>query len=371
MFDLHDASIWVGAVTFAAMIPRFLFSPFAGLIVDRFDRRGILGTVLALSSLHTIVLALLVIVEAIQVEYVIALAFLDGSARAVLMPATGALIPNLVPRTHLLNAVALNAATTHGSRFLGPLAVSPFMGGAGIAGAFILCGCLYALGIALTLVIKTSSSGVVRKDQTIVKNILEGVIYLYHHPLLRPLLLLTVMHCAFTMSFESLLPALSVEKLDAQESAFSYLMMSVGAGALIGVMFLAGIKNDAIRGKVLLFLGIFSGLTPIALAGAPTLPIALVAAASMGISQSTFMALFATIVQSTIPDSIRGRVTSVNNLHIGGSMALCNLMNGALADILGAPILLFIPGVAFAIIMVVSLRLPSLQMFYGANKLRQ
>ena len=85
----------------------------------------------------------------------------------------------------------------------------------------------------------------------------------------------------------------------------------------------------------------------------------------------TFMALFATIVQATIPDSIRGRVTSVNNLHIGGSMALCNLMNGALADILGAPILLFIPGVAFAIIMVVSLRFPSLQMFYGVNKLRQ
>jgi len=179
--------------------------------------------------------------------------------------------------------------------------------------------------------------------------------------------LLTVAHCALTMSFESLLPVLSVEKLGAEGGGFSYLMMAVGAGALVGVMALSGLQSGSNRGQILLGLGILSGLAPIGLAVSPNLYTALVAAAAMGATQSTFMALFAGTVQSIIPDAIRGRVASVNNLHIGGSMAVFNLFNGRMADSLGAPLLLAVSGVIFVVIIGFSYMGVILRRFYSSG----
>ena len=347
VYDLEGSSIWVGVVTFAAMFPRFFISPFAGLLADRFDRKTVLAGAFGLSLAHNVVLAGLAVAGIIEVWYVVVLAVVDGSARAVMMPATGSLVPNLVPRERLLNAIALNAATIHGSRFVGPLLVAPLMGTTGVAGAFLLCTAFYAVGLVQTLRVRTASTGGVRRDRSVIANLMEGLTYLYGHPFLRPLMILVVAHCALTMSFESILPVLSVEKLQAEGGAFSYLMMSVGAGALVGVMVLGGLRSEATKGRALLWLGIFSGLTPLALAVSPSLPVALLSAVAMGASQATFMALFASIMQTIIPDGIRGRATSIHNLHIGGIMAVFNLVNGGLADLVGAPILLIAPGLAF------------------------
>ena len=334
VFDIEGSSIWVGVVTFAAMFPRFFISPFAGLLADRFDRKTVLAGAFGLSIAHNVVLAGLALAGMIDVWYVVILA-------------TGSLVPNLVPRERLLNAIALNAATIHGSRLVGPLLVAPLMDTTGAAGAFLLCTAFYVVGMVQTLRVRTVSTGVVRQDRSVIANLLEGLTYLYSHPLLRPLMILVVAHCALTMSFESILPVLSVEKLQAEGAAFSYLMMCVGAGAMLGVVVLGGLRSEATKGRVLLWLGIFSGLTPLALAVSPSLPVALLSAVAMGASQATFMALFASIIQTIIPDSIRGRATAIHNLHIGGIMAMFNLVNGGLADLVGAPILLIAPGLAF------------------------
>ena len=347
VYDLADSSLWVGVVTFAAMFPRFFISPFAGLLADRFDRRTVLAGSFVLSLAHNVVLVGLAVAGIIDVWYVVVLALVDGSARAVMMPATGSLVPNLVPRERLLNAIALNAATIHGSRLVGPLLIAPLMDTTGATGAFLLCTAFYAVGLVQTLRVRTASTGVVRQDRSVIANLLEGLTYLYSHPLLRPLMILVVAHCALTMSFESILPVLSVEKLQAEGAAFSYLMMCVGAGAFAGVLVLGGIRSEPTKGRVLLWLGIFSGLSPLALAVSPSLPVALLSAVAIGASQATFMALFASIIQTIIPDSIRGRATSIHNLHIGGIMAIFNLVNGGLADLVGAPILLIAPGLAF------------------------
>ena len=267
-------------------------------------------------------------------------------------------------KDQLLNAIALNATTVHGTRLLGPLLIAPLVVTTGVAGTFLLSSVLYALGGVQVLFIRTHSAGVIDIKRSVLQNLLEGLSYLYHHRFLRPLLLLTVAHCALTMSFESLLPVLSLKKLGAEGGGFTYLMMAVGAGALIGVIGLSGIQHGSNRGQILLVLGILSGVAPIGLAISPNLYTALAAAAVMGATQSTFMALFAGVVQSIIPDAIRGRVASVNNLHIGGSMALFNLVNGRLADSLGAPVLLVIPGVIFVVVIGCSYAVVTLRKFY-------
>lgn len=354
VFELTDSSTIVGIVTFSAMIPTFLFSPLAGLLADRVDRRRLLAWTFGINAAQNLLLASLTVAGLVQVWHLVALSLINGSARAAQMPASGSLVPNLVPKHHLLNAIALTSATIHGTRLLGPLLIAPLLATVGAGGAFALCTALYCLGLVQASRIRTPSAGVVESETGVLDNLLAGLHYVYHHHLLLPLILLTVAHCALTMSFESLLPVLAKEKLGAEGAGFSYMMMAVGAGALVGVMGLTRVQSDSTRGRLLLVSGIVSGVAPIALAISPNLPLALLASASMGASQGGFVTLFATIVQSIIPDAIRGRVTSINNLHIGGIMASVNLVNGSLADIAGAPTILAATGVAFLMVMPLS-----------------
>ena len=182
-----------------------------------------------MSFFHNLVLAMLVLLSDIQVSYVVVLALIDGSSRAILIPASSSLLPNLVRKDQLLNAIALNATTVHGTRLLGPLLIAPLVVTTGVTGTFLLSSALYALGGVQVLFIRTHSAGVIDIKRSVLQNLLEGLSYLYHHRFLRPLLLLTVAHCALTMSFESLLPVLSLEKLGTEGGGFTYLMMAVGA----------------------------------------------------------------------------------------------------------------------------------------------
>ena len=354
VFQLTDSSTLVGTVTFAAMIPRFVISPFAGLLADRVDRRQLLAWTFGINLAHNLLLAILAIAGLMQIWHLVVLSLVNGSARAAQMPASGSLLPNLVPRHHLINAIALNSASLHGTRLLGPLMIAPLLATVGAEGAFVLSAVLYFLGLVQVSLIRTPSTGVVQSEKGVLENLLAGLHYVYHHHLLLPLILLIVAHCSLTMSFESLLPVLAKDKLGAEGAGFSYMMMAVGAGALIAVMGLTRVQSDSVRGRLLLVAGIVSGAAPIALALSPNLPLALLASAGMGASQGSFMTLFATIVQSIVPDSIRGRVTSINNLHIGGLMAAFNLVNGSLADVVGAPTILTGSGVAFLMVMPLS-----------------
>ena len=354
VFQLTDSSTLVGVVTFAAMIPRFLISPFAGLLADRVDRRLLLAWTFGINLAHNLLLATLAIAGLMQIWHLMVLSLINGSARAAQMPASGSLLPNLVPRYHLTNAIALNSATLHGTRLLGPLMIAPLLATVGAEGAFVLSAVLYCLGLVQVLLIRTRSTGVVETEKGVLENLLAGLHYVYHHHLLLPLILLIVAHCSLTMSFESLLPVLAKEKLGAEGAGFSYMMMAVGAGALIAVMGLTRVQSDSVRGRLLLVAGIVSGIAPVALALSPNLPLALLASAGMGASQGSFMTLFTTIVQSIVPDEIRGRVTSINNLHIGGLMAAFNLVNGFLADIVGAPTILAVTWLAFLMVMPLS-----------------
>ncbi len=178
---------------------------------------------------------------------------------------------------------------------------------------------------------------------------------------------LALFHCGLTMSFESLLPVLSSEKLNQGNAGFAYLMMAVGAGALVSSLTLAGIQSQVTRGRLFLYLGLFSGVTPIILGLSTAVPMALVGAALMGVSQAAFMTLTHTMIQSIVPDNVRGRVAGIYSVHIGGMMATANLFNAALADQLNAPVLLAGGGLAFIAVMLLSWKYQSLRGIYRSG----
>ena len=144
VYELSGSSAWVGVTTFAAMIPLFLVPPVAGFLADKFERRRLLGYVFALQLAHNAVLAGLALSGVIEPWHLVVLAFFNGSARAAQMPIAHSLLPNLVPRKHLLNAIALGSATIHGSRLLGAGAVALLLANDAAGPAFALCSLFYA-----------------------------------------------------------------------------------------------------------------------------------------------------------------------------------------------------------------------------------
>ena len=124
VYSQSGSSLWVGGVTFAAMIPRVLVPPISGYLSDRFDRRKVVTAMYAVNLGQNLVLSILVAFGVIELWHIVVLSLINGSARAAQMPASQALVPNLVPRHLLLNGIALNQATMQGSRLLGPLAIT-------------------------------------------------------------------------------------------------------------------------------------------------------------------------------------------------------------------------------------------------------
>ncbi len=363
-FEITGSSLWVGVVTFMAMAPQFFATPIIGFVADRFDRQSVLAWTYGLNLVHNVVLALLVMLGEVELWNLVVLSLVNGTLRAAQQTTTQALVPNLVPKEHLLNAVALNQATQQGSRLFGPLAIAPLLAFVSIASAFWLCGLFYAAALVQVLRIKTRSRGRIDPNRSFGQNLVAGIVYTYQHPLLLAMVLLAVAHCSLTMSYESMLPVLAEDKLGTGSAGFSYLLAGVGAGALISSIFLAGIRDEATRGRVFLVFGVTSGLGPIALALSTSQEMSIAATVFMGANQAGFMTITHTIIQSIVPDEIRGRISGVYSMHVGGTMAIANLANGGLSDLVSAPLVLAAGGLVFIVAISGSVGMAPLRRIY-------
>ena len=349
VYEITDSSLWVGLVTFMAMIPRVFATPIIGFIADRFDRQTVLSWTYGLNLAHNIALAMMVTMELAGPWTLVILALLNGTFRASQQITTQSLVPNLVPKEHLLNAVALNQATQQGSRLVGPAAIAPLLLLVNIEAAFWLCSGFYLLGLIQTLRISTRSRGDVDQSKSFVQNMMAGFNYVYSTPIVLAMVLLAVFHCSLTMSYESLLPVLSRESLSGGSGGANMLMMSIGAGALVSSIALAGVLNSAIRGRLFLILGIASGISYVAMGASSLAGLSMATAVILGVSTAGFMTVTHTIIQTIVPDGIRGRVSGVYNMHVGGSMAAANFLNGALSDWLNAPVVMAVTGIGFTL----------------------
>ena len=371
-----DSSGWVGIITFASMIPFLLVSLPGGLMADRIDRRTLAQIMLFASFIVTAILAVLVISGEVKLWHVAVLAFLGGTFRAVQEPTVTALIPNQVPQSVLLNAITLNAATRHGARFFGLLIAVPLMAipSIGVAGVLVLSALFAGASTLMMSLVKTVSSGEGRTGQGMIGGILhdmwDGLAYIYKDKAIALFMLLVALHCALVMSFESILPIFSRESLGATDgSVLSLLMMCFGAGSLIGILLLAGVRSEKLKGQLLIWTGLFSGITPMILAVSFNVPFGVLASVGMGLSQATMMALTSAYVQTLAPDRLRGRISSLYILFAGGIMAFANLGYGFAADAFSAPPILLITGALFvAAVLALGLGQPILRRVYRTGQ---
>ena len=363
-FELTDGLLWSGIVTFAAMVPRLFATPISGFLADRFDRQKLLRWIFALNMGNNILLALLVMTGLVGPWVLTLLALVNGTLRASQMTTATALIPNLVPKEHLMNAIALNQATQQGARLAGAMAIAPLLGLVNIESAFWLCSGLYFLGFLQVSRMTTRSTGVIDESQGFWANMFEGFVYVYKRPIIMSMVLLVLAHCAFTMSYESMLPAISEDKMGTGRVGVSYLIAGVGAGALFASVFLAGVRSESARGRFFLFFAFSSALGPMRLAWSDNTGLSVAATVIMGANQAGFMTISHTIIQSLTEDHVRGRVTGVYSVHVGGSMAVTNMANAAFADVFSASAVLVVGGLIFVAAVFVSLGVNPLRRLY-------
>ena len=356
--ELTELYLWVGIVTFAAMIPRVFSTVITGFLADRFNRQTVLQWTYTLNLAHNILLAVLVMLGFANIWWLVALSLLNGTLRSAQMTTTQSLVPNLVPRELLPNAIALNEATQQGSRFVGGLVgllVANYFGNEPV---FWACAVLYAIGLIQVSRITTRSTGQIDARRSFLGNLAAGFGYVYSRPRVLAMILIVLAHCSLTMSFESVLPAISAEKLGIEpDRGTQLLIMGVGIGALLTAVWLAGVRDERTRGKLFLAFGLSSGIGPIILAVSSDPWLSLAATVAMGVNQGGFMTISHTIIQSIVDDSVRGRVSGVYSFHVGGSMALANGANAGLVDVsfLNAPLVLSVGGVLFIIAIALSL----------------
>ena len=369
IFNLAESnpSSWVGSVFLVAMLPWFVVPVIAGYLADRFDRRNVLTLAYVISLLHGLALGLLILTGSIQIWHVLLLAFVNGCARAVHMGAIEALAANLVPGKALPNAYALVNAGYYATRLTGPGVIAPLLGVIGLEWIFLACACLYGIGVFFVLQIRTPSTGVVESGRGLIYNALSGFRYVYSHRLLRSIIFLVMFHCVLVMSFESLLPAISDDRLDAGGGGVAYMHMMVGLGALMVSLAIAPIQGRGLIGRVFLATAVISSLGNILLAIAPTMPVAILGTVVIGVAHTGFMTMATIMIQSVAPDRLRGRITSIYLIHAGGIMAFSYFINGVLADAFDPGWILMAGGVAFLAVVLVSAFVPTPRRLFHAG----
>ena len=228
----------------------------------------------------------------------------------------------------------MNAAF-HGTRALGPGAIAPVLALLDIGWAFVIAGIAYVIAITLVLRIDTRSTGVIESARGHLRNLAEGFIYAYRHPVLVRVFALVIFHCALVMSFESLLPVISETKLGTDAFGVQHDERDGRSGGAPDFSRHCAPLNTPSKGPA------FAdqrhcqrdqppgpGLRPDPSAGHA-------GHRFHGASQAGFMILSSILIQSVVPDGIRGRVTSIYILHAAGIMSFANFGNGALGDRFG------------------------------------
>ena len=355
VFEMTDSATAVGAVTFSSFIPFVFIGPVAGAIADRVDRRQQLLVTTAVAVASATVLAVITIADVVELWHVVALSLVLGVAQAGTVPARTAMMPNLVPREQLLNAVALGSIAQHGSRIIGPIFGAALLAFAGAGYVFLFSTVLLSLGLFGVWRIRFRQSeaaaaaggGLGRALLSIGGDLREGVAYVQRDRRVATMMVMVMVHCGLTMSFDSMMPTLSTI-VGGASTIYGAILVGIGTGAIIGTFALSLVSSPVATGRALALAGFGSGVAMLVL-GVATFPAAVIAGAMLaGATQATFMALSAVFIQQVVPDELRGRVMSLYIMMASSHMAILNFGFGWAADGIGVRVLLIVPALLWS-----------------------
>ena len=338
-----DSALWVGIASGIRGVGHIIFALIGGVLADRLSRRLVLSTFTAMSGLVLLGLALLVLQDRAELWHLLVVVFIQGVADGIKAPAFNGLIYDTVGPRRLMNAVAYTLGGFHISWTAGSVLAGNVINSAGIGAAFALAGAAYSVSVLPLLFMKVTRS-VQQRQESIWRNLGQGLAYVAGNSSLRALLMLSVLTETFGFSYIVMLPVIAKTVLNVGPTGLGYLSAAGGAGALIGTVVLASFSDFPNKWRLLTIGALGAGVSIVLFAFSSWYAISLVLAAAIGLALVVYDATINTLLQLTSDENMRGRVLGLYGMTWGFTPA-GGFVVGAVASAAGAPIAVGMGGV--------------------------
>ncbi|MBX7236126.1 MAG: MFS transporter [Caldilineales bacterium] len=362
MFELTKSPAFLGYVGFASGLPSWLFTLYGGVIADRMSRRTLMVITQSAMMVLAFLLAGLVFTGRILPWHIIAIALALGVANAFDAPARQAFVVELVDRDDLTNAIALNATMFNAAVVVGPAIAAAVYALLGPAWCFTINGLSFIAVIVALLLMKLAPQASQPKRSSALSQLKEGLRYTSAHPTIRAIILNLGMISLFGVSILTLLPAWSVDILGGDVKTNGLLLSARGIGSLTGALLIAWLGQRQPRGRMWTIGSLMMPVVLAVFAIARWLPLSMVAMMGLGWAFMVQANISNSLVQTAVPDALRGRVMGIYTLVFFGAMPLGSLLAGGGAHWLGeSGIVLFCAVVLALTAALIWLRLPSMR----------
>jgi MFS family permease len=346
-YRLTNSAFLLGMVAFMSQIPVIIFSPFAGVLADRLNRKNILIVTQTFLMLGAFILAILCFLKIIQVWHIIFLSTLLGLTNALDIPTRQAFVVDMVEdKKDLGNAIALNSFILNSARLIGPSIAGILIAAVGEGICFLLNGISFLAIIFALFAMKIHPANKNNHEQHIFEDLKDGLLYAFHHIQIRYILLLVTLVSLMGMSYAVLMPVFAKEVLGGGASTLGFLMGATGLGAIVGAAYLASRTNILELPKTISLAGAIFGLGLIAFSFSRYLWLSLILMLCVGFTMIAQMVSSNILIQNLTADDKRGRVMSLYTISFMGMVPFGSLLAGSLASKIGAPHALIISGLS-------------------------
>ena len=345
VYRLTHSALLLGIVSFAGQIVSFLLGPFAGVWVERLDRRKLLIWTQAAAAVQSLALAALTLAHVITLWEIIALSALQGVINAFDMPGRQSFLVQMVEdRNDLSNAIAINSSMANGARLVGPAIAGLVIAALGEGWCFLIDGLSYLAVIASLLLMRIRPLDLRRTTSSMLEQMREGWDYVRTFRSIRTILMLFALISLMGYSWSVLLPVFAAQLLHGGAATLGWLSGAAGIGALISAVSLAVRKSVVGLTRMLQIATAVLGIGLILFGLSHTLWLSLVLMVFVGFGMIQCASVSNTIVQSLVTEDKRARVMSYYTTAFFGAAPFGSLLSGALAHRIGAPYTVMLTG---------------------------
>lgn len=337
VYRLTGSSALLGAAGFAGQIPVFVLAPLGGIVADRYSRRRIVIATQTSSMLLAFAMAALTLSGWVRIWHIFVLAALLGVTNAFDIPARQSFIVEMVGKKDLMNAIALNSSMFNASRVIGPAVAGVLVASVGEGWCFFVNGLSFIAVIAGLLAMNVKRRETVNRPGSPVSRLVEGFRFVLGNPPVHAILILLGVVSVTGMPYAVLMPIFAARILHGGAKALGGLSAMAGIGALAGALLLAGRKDLRGLGRWAASAAFGFGAGLVAFSASRQLWLSAAILVPVGFSMIVQMGSSNTLIQSMVPDHLRGRVMSVYSMMFMGMAPIGALLAGAAAQKFGAP----------------------------------
>ena len=345
---LTQQPLALGMVGAARVVPIIVFSIYGGAVADLFDRRKLIFVTQSFQAFLSLTLFYLTLSDQIQLWHIYTITALQAVAFSFDLPARQSLVPNLVPREVLPNALTMSSIALQLGSILGPAASGLMIAGFGLQFTYLIDAVSFAAVIVALLMM-----GQIKQDRSLrqthtrvdMEMIQEGLKFTFGHPLILSSMILDFL-ATFFVSANTLLPIFAREVLGVGAEGYGLLSAAQSTGALLTALTLSQFKEIKHQGRTLLTAVVLFGLSAVMFGASEVFWLSWLGLAFMGASDTVSMVIRNTIRQLQTPDSMRGRMTSINQIFFAGGPQLGEIEAGVVGQFFGVQMAAISGGIA-------------------------